>query len=225
MSSINSHKEFNNMNAEIFEIFDLTLEVRCADGTATEFRQTQSELIAQALKFIATPRIFSEPQLAFASDQRVIAFTPHTIDMVLARTTARLPKVLPLHSPAGPVHIRETDPMIPAAHLNCNSHTTTNGDTDTFRVEICTLGGWTNTLEVCVAAHSTTHDKRQTFAHIFDLPSIPFYLATGGIGFINPRNLTRATAYPLPDSLPESALSMEYVRRTSSEPANRLMFA
>jgi hypothetical protein len=47
---------------------------------------------------------------------------------------------------------------------------------------------------------------------LFDLPAIPFRLKAGGIGFINPENITRVSAHPTPDALPSTALPMELRR-------------
>jgi hypothetical protein len=79
------------------------------------------------------------------------------------------------------------------------------------------LGGWKSVLEVRAHVRGTVQDRRQTFAHIFHVPVIPFNLRAGGIGFINPTNLTCATAYPPPDSLPETALPLEFRRWTPSQ--------
>jgi hypothetical protein len=60
---------------------------------------------------------------------------------------------------------------------------------------------------------------------IFQVPVIPFTLCTGGIGLINPSNLTRATACPAPDSLPETALprsfcgGIRFVREPTATPS------
>jgi hypothetical protein len=198
---------------------NLTLEVRSADGTASEFYQTDPKRVAQALRFLSATRVFAESQLTLASELWVTTIATRTIDVILARTNAPIPEVLPLKSPAGPIDIREIesgvasgsdDEALPIGKGDRNQRDAP--DTRTFRVEVYTLGGWSNVLEVCAQIRGTVLDRRQTFAHLFEIPVIPFKLCAGGIGFINPSHLTRATAYPAPDSLPGSALPMEFLR-------------
>ena len=196
---------------------DLTLEVLSTDGTAAEFYQSDAERVAKVLRFLATPRLFTEPQLTLASEHSVTAIATRTIDVILARTNAPVPEVLPMKSPAGPIDICEVAHLVPE---NNDSLVITERRREraeppnlrSFRVEVSTGGGWSKVLRVRAQVRGTVLDRRQTFTHMFEVPVIPFKLCTGGIGFINPSNLIRATAYPTPDSLPETALAMEFLR-------------
>jgi len=188
---------------------DLTLEVRSTDGTVAEFYQPDAARVAKVLRFLSTPRLFAAPQLTFASEHCVTAIATRTIDVILARTNAPVPEVLPLKSPAGPIDISEVEEGSPVFDKGTSSD---EMNSRSFRVEVYTLGGWSSILEVRAEICGTVQDRRQTFAHIFQVPVIPFKLCTGGIGFINPSNLTRATASPAPDSLPDTALPMEFLR-------------
>jgi hypothetical protein len=80
-----------------------------------------------------------------------------------------------------------------------------DADRRTSLVEIQTLGGWVSTLKVLAMVRGTMIDQRRSITHLLELPVIPFRLAAGGIGFINPANIARARAYPTPDALPETA--------------------
>ena len=193
---------------------DLTLEVRSTDGTVAEFYQPDAARVAKVLRFLSTPRLFAAPQLTFASEHCVTAIATRTIDVILARTNAPVPEVLPLKSPAGPIDISEVakcasedDESVVLGKRDQRNSEPMNSRS--FRVDVYTLGGWSNILEVRAEIRGTVHDRRQTFAHIFQVPVIPFKLCTGGVGFINPSNLTRVTACPAPDSLPDTALPME----------------
>lgn len=196
---------------------DLTLEVRSADGTAAEFYQSDAARVGKALRFLSTPRLFAEPQLTFASEHWVTAIATRTIDVILARTNAPVPEILPLKSPAGPIDICEVakfvseddESLVPGERQRTHPEA---ANTRSFRVEVDTIGGWSTILDVRAQLRGTALDRRQTFAHIFQVPVIPFKLCMGGIGFINPSNLTRATACPAPDSLPETALPLEFLR-------------
>ena len=196
---------------------DLTLEVRSTDGMTAGFYQPDAERAAKALRFLSSPRLFVEPQLALASEQWATLIATRTIDVILARTNAPIPQVLPLKSPAGPIDILEVANCVPKedesfllGETQRISAEATNSRS--FRVEVHTVGLWSTILEVRAQVRGTTLDRRQTFAHISQVPVIPFKLLTGGIGFINPSNLTRMTAYPAPDSLPETTLPMEFLR-------------
>lgn len=196
---------------------ELTLEFRCADGTSTEFYQADEQRVRATLRLLATPRLFAQPELVLASQHCVSVITTRTIDMILARTSAPLPAILPMNSPAGPVDIRELEPKN-QDHVSSKAFdeetaiSCAGGSPCAFRVEIHTMGGWKNTLEVRTPLDATVLDRRQTFAHIFHIPVIPFQLTAVGLGFINPLNLVRVTSYPPPDSLPETALPLELSR-------------
>ena len=195
---------------------DLTLEVRSADGTVAEFCQSDPERAAKVLRFLSSPRLFAEPQLTLASEHWVTAIATRSIDVILARTNAPIPEVLPLKSPAGPIDISEVAHLVPeddeSLVITERRREVPPLNARSFRVEVYTIGGWTNILQVRAQVRGTVLDRRQTFSHMFQIPVIPFKLSSGGIGFINPSNLTRATAYPAPDSLPDTALAMELLR-------------
>ena len=200
--------------------FDLTIEVRSTDGTVAEFYQSDAESVAKVLRFLATPRLFTEPQLTLASEHSVTAIATRTIDVILARTNAPVPEVLPIKSPVGPIDICEVVHLVPEDDdslfiTGWRRDRAEPPNSRSFRVEVYTVGGWSKALRVRAQVRGTVLDRRQTFAHIFQVPVIPFKLGAGGIGFINPGNLTRATAYPAPDSLPDTALPMEFLRCNS----------
>ena len=206
---------------------DLTLEVRSTDGLAAGFYQADAKRVAKALRFLSSPRLFVEPQLTLASEHWATLIATRTIDVILARTNAAIPEVLPLKSPAGLIDISEVANSVPRDDRSfLLGETSRNGAEATnarsFRVEVHTVGLWSTILEVRAQVRGTVLDRRQTFTHIFQVPVIPFKLCTGGIGFINPSNLTRITAYPAPDSLPDTALPMEFLRwspsRTAADP-------
>ena len=92
--------------------FDLTLEVRSTDGTAAEFYQSDAQRVAKALRFLATPRLFAEPQLTLASEHCVTTIATRAIDVILARTNAPAPEVLPMKSPAGAIDISEVAHLV-----------------------------------------------------------------------------------------------------------------
>jgi hypothetical protein len=76
-------------------------------------------------------------------------------------------------------------------------------------------------LKVLVMARGNVHDERQLFAHLLKLPGIPFRLREGGIGIINPANITRLSAWPKPDSLPGNTLPLALRRWTPSHSEGR----
>jgi hypothetical protein len=201
---------------------DLTLEVRSVDGTVAEFCQSDPGRVARALRFLSSARLFAEPQLTLASEQWCTAIATRSIDVILARTNAPIPEVLPLKSPAGPIDISEGSHLVPeddeSLVVSARRQEMPSPNARSFRVEVYTIGGWTNVLQVRAQVRGTVLDRRQTFSHMFQIPVIPFKLSSGGIGFINPGNLTRATAYPAPDSLPDTALAMELLRWNAHAP-------
>lgn len=198
------------------DIFDLTLEIRSADGSSTEFYQTDEERIRTTLRLLATPRLFTQPQLLLASEHGVSTIPCRGVDMLLARTSGQTPLIFPLIFPAGLLDIMEVPEDLPEDDCGvADENDTYDSKLATppmFRVEMHTMGGWKAVLKVLAMSAATAQDQRQAIAHVCDLALIPFRLADGGIGFINPANITRATTHPVPDALPGSALPMDLLR-------------
>lgn len=199
---------------------DLTVELRSADGTSTEFYQAGEERIQQTLRLLAAPRLLSQPHLVLASEQGASMIPCRGIDMILARTSARTPLTFPLRLPSGLLDIIEMPEDCPDNNLAATEdhHDQEPGRARplTSRVEIHTFGGWVVTLKVVAMARGNVHDERQLFAHLLNLPAIPFRLKEGGLGLINPGNITCVSAWPKPDALPGTALPLALRRCTPS---------
>ena len=80
---------------------DLTLELRSANGSSTEFYQADEERVHETLRLLAAPRLFAQPHLLLASQHCASMIPCKGIDMILARTSARTPLKFPLNLPAG----------------------------------------------------------------------------------------------------------------------------
>ncbi len=207
---------------------DLILEVRSADGTSTEYYQTDQDHIGKTLRALAAPRLLTQPQLVLASNHSVSTIPCRVIDMVLARTSGPTSRNFPMVFPPGLLEITEVprdsvdeDIAIPQED---QAGDRTAPTPMVFHVEVHTLGGWTVSLRVVGMAHSTAYDQRQACAHLFDLPVVPFLLQDGGVGLVNPNNITRVSAYPASVALPETALPMDLLRWTSSRCKNNSKF-
>ena len=191
---------------------DLTVEFRSADGTSTEFYQADEERIEETLRLLASPRLLAQPHLVLAAEHGASMIPCRGIDVILARTSAQMPLGFPLTLSAGVLDIMEA----PRDWSYSNSAAAEDPqDRDpgparsfTSQVEVHTLGGWMVTLKTVVIARGNVHDERQLFAHLLNLPAIHFRLAEGGIGLINPTNMTRVSAWPKPDALPGTALPL-----------------
>ncbi len=191
---------------------DLTVELRSADGTSTEFYQADEERIQETLRLLAAPRLLSQPHLVLVSEHDASIIPCRGIDMILARTSAPTPLTFPLSLPSGLLDIIEmpedspdNDPVALEDH---HDQETDRARPLTSRVEIHTLGGWAVTLKAVAMARGSAHDERQLFAHLLNVPAIPFRLKEGGFGLINPTNITRVSAWPKPDALPGTALPL-----------------
>ena len=206
-----------NMNAISV---DLTVEVRSADGTSTEFYQSDEECIRKTLCSLVTPRLLTQPQLILASKHGVSTVPCRAIDMILARTAAKAPMIFPLIFPARFLDITEVPEDGPDYDFKAAEDDPLAGSNSaspfTARADIHTLGGWVMSLNILAMTAGTSHDKRQALARLSDLPIIPFRLAEGGIGLINPANVTRVSPRPAPESIPEPALPLELPRWTPS---------
>lgn len=195
----------------------LSLEIRTADGLLTEFYQSDPKLIHETLRLLRTPRLFTQPQIFLASDHGTSAFTARSIDVIIARTDAAIQGFLPLNSPAGPVHIFESEAVFPTANsgMPAEDAEVKEDQPRILHAQVHTLGGWSAGLEVRAKILGTAQDRRRTFANFFAVPVIPFHLETGGIGLINPANLTRTSACPSYQDQPETALPMNLAGRAS----------
>ena len=206
---------------------DLTLELRSANGSSTEFYQPDEEHAREALRLLAAPRLFAQPHLVLTSQHCASIIPCKGIDMILARTSARTPLKFPLNLPQGLFDLVEQPEAWPDNRLAAM------GDHDgqehgqprrrSSQVEIHTLGGWTVTLKAVAMIRGNVQDERQFFAQLPEVPTIPFRLEEGGFGLINTANIMRASARPKPEALPGIALPLALRQWTPSRinsPAN-----
>lgn len=190
---------------------DLTVELRSADGTSTEYYQADAERIRKTLDLLSTPRLLTQPQLVLASDHGVNVVPVRGIDMILARMPAQSAPILPLMFPAGLLDITEAgeyalDDDFFRGHCQDDSQPPVPL---VSRVEVHTLGGWKVALKILIATGGTLHDQRQWFAHFMKQPVVTFRLRDGGVGLINPGNVTRVSAFPTPEGVPETTIPMD----------------
>ena len=199
---------------------DLTLELRSANGSSTEFYQADEERVREALRLLAAPRLFAQPHLLLASQHCANIIPCQGIDMILARTSARTPLKFPLNLPAGQFDLVEQPDAWPdnkpAAVEDQNGQSHGQPRRRDSLVEIHTLGGWTVTLKAAAMIRGNVQDERQFFAQLPEVPTIPFRLEEGGFGLINTANILRVSAWPKPEALPGIALPLALRRCTPS---------
>src|ERR1700690_2062469 len=140
-----------DMTTRTTSTVDLTIELRSADGSSTEFYQADEEHVREALRLLAAPRLFAQPHLLLTSQHCASMIPCKGIDMILARTSARTPLKFPLNLPAGQFDLVEQPDAWPD-----NNPATVEGQNvqqhgqprrRSSQVEIHTLGGWTVTLK------------------------------------------------------------------------------
>ncbi len=206
---------------------DLTVELRSANGSSTEFYQADEELVREALRLLAAPQFFAQRHLLLTSQHGASMIPCQGIDMIFARTSARTPLKFPLNLPAGQFDLVEQldawPDNQPAAIEGQNGQPHGQPRRRSSQVEIHTLGGWTVTLKAAALIRGNVQDERQFFSHLPDVPTIPFRLVEGGFGLINTANILRASAWPKPEALPGIALPLALRRWTPSRiksPAN-----
>lgn len=187
---------------------DLTLELRLANGSLTEFYETDEERVRAALPLLAAARLFTQPHLLLASQHCASMIPCKGIDMILARTSAPLPLKFPLELPAGLFDIVEQRGARPDNNSAAIEDQEGQPRRINSQVEIHTLGGWTVTLKVMAIFHGNAHDERQFFSQLPNMPSIPFRLEEGGFGLINAANIVHVSAWPKPETLPGIALPL-----------------
>jgi hypothetical protein len=206
---------------------DLTIELRSANGSSTEFYQANEERVHETLRLLASPQLFAQPRLLLASPQCASMIPTKGIDMILVRTLAPTPLKFPLNLPVGQFDIVERPEAWPGnpsvAMDDQNSQERGQPQRRSLQVEIHTFGGWTITLKAVAMIRGNLQDERQLFAHLPEMPTLPFRLEEGGFGLINTANIMRASARPKPEALPGIALPLELLRSTPSRinrPAN-----
>jgi hypothetical protein len=194
---------------------DLTIELRSADGSHTEFYQSDEDSIGKVLNLLNTPRLFSQPLLTLASGRSVSIIPTRTIDLIQVRTSARSPLLLP------PGWLDMVEVGSEAFHIQRVLDVARNPESDglpaqvaegTSFMEIHTIGDWVVILKLRSAMLATLPDQRQRFAHFFEVPVLPFRLETGGVGFINPANISRVTVYPAFEGITETGLPADLLR-------------
>ena len=193
---------------------DLSLELRSANGSSTEFYQADEERVRETLSLLAAPRLFAQRHLLLASQHCASMIPCKGIDMILVRTFARTPLKFPLDLPMGLFDIVEQPATWPDNKSGAIKDQ--NGQRRNALVEIHTLGGWTVTLKAIAMIRGNVQDERQFFSHLPDVPTIPFRLKEGGFGLINTANIMRASVWPKPEALPGIALPLDLRRWTPS---------
>jgi len=182
----------NTQTAEMTPI-DLTLELRSANGSSTEFYQADEERVRETLRLLAAPQLFAQRHLLLASQHCASIIPCKWIDMILVRTLARTPLKFPLNLPVGLFDLVGQ----PDAWTDNKSVAIEDQNGLPHRrqalVEIHTLGGWTVTLKALAMIRGSVQDERQFFSHLPDVPTIPFRLEEGGFGLINTANIMRAS--------------------------------
>ena len=187
---------------------DLTLELRFANGSTTEFYEADEQRVSEVLRLLAAPRLFAQPHLLLASQHGASMIPCRGIDMIIARTSAPLPLKFPLNLPAGLFDIVEQPDAWPdnkSAAIGDQNGEHLQRD---LQVEIVTFGSWSVTLEALMMFRGIFQDERQFFSQLPNMPTIPFRLKEGGFGLINTVNIMRASAWPNPETFPGSALPL-----------------
>lgn len=195
---------------------DLTIELRAANGLATEFYQADEECIRETLRLLAAPQLFAQRHLLVASQQCASIIPCKGIDMIIVRTTAQTPLKFPLNLPVGRFDIVEQRAVSLDQKSVATIDLTGQSNSRNAQVEIHTLGGWTVGLKVQAMISGNVQDERQLFSHLPDVPTIPFRLMEGGFGLINTANIIRASTWPKPAALPGIALPLDLLRRPTS---------
>ena len=204
---------------------DLSLEFRSANGSVTEFYQADAERVRETLRLLAAPQLFAQRHLVLAS-QHCASMIPCTgIDMILVRTLARTPLKFPLNLPVGRFDLVEQPEGWPDNTPPAIEEQTGQPHRRNAQVEIHTLGGWTVTLKAVAMIRGNIQDERQFFAHLPDVPTVPFRLMEGGFGLINTANIIRASVWPKPEALPGIAMPLDLLRCTPARPRNAVSLA
>ena len=201
---------------------DLTLELRSANGSSTEFYQANEEHVRETLRLLAAPRLFTQHHLLLASQHCASMIPCKGIDMILVRTFARTHLTFPLDLPVGLFDIVEQPEAWPDNKSGAIKGQNGQPQRRKALVEIHTLGGWNVTLKAMAMIRGSVQDERQFFSHLPDVPTIPFRLEEGGFGLINTANIMRASVWPKPEALPGIAMPLALRRWTPSQ-INNLM--
>lgn len=198
----------------------LTVELRSANGSSTEFYQADEKLAGEALSLLAAPRLFAQPHLLLASQLSASVIPCSGIDLILARTVARTPLKFPLSLPVGLFDLAEHAEAWPdgktAAIEDKSEREQGQLHRRTSQLEIHTIGGWTVTLNAVAIIRGNLQDERQWFARLPEVPTIPFRLEGGGFGLINTANIIRVSAWPKPGAFP--GIELPLILHRSSPP-------
>jgi hypothetical protein len=184
---------------------NLTLELRSANGSTTEFFETDKERVREALRLLAAPRLFAEPHLLLASQNCASMIPCKGIDMILVRTSAQLPIQFPLELPVGRFDFVEHQYAWPDDRSAPIKEQDGQSRQRNSQLEIHTLGGWT----VALKAMAMLQDELQFFSRLSSLPTIPFRLKDGGFGLLNTANIVCVSAWPKPEVIPAFSLPLE----------------
>jgi hypothetical protein len=191
----------------------MTLNIFSENGLRIEFYQEHLSDIENTLGLLIQPRLFTQPLLAITSHYNVTTIPSRTIDLIRVQCSATFPLVMP----AGILKIEEVGSETVASEPG---PTEKDGESSpelvTEFVEIHTMGGWVVFLKLEVVTTGPILDRRQNLLHLYDLPMLPFYCFTGGMGFINPAKICRMTICPGFEGPPANSLPAGLLRWESS---------
>lgn len=142
---------------------DLTLELRSANGSTTEFYQADEERVRETLRLLAEPRLFAQRHLLLASQHCASMIPCKWIDMILVRTFAQTPLKFPLNLPVGLINIVEQPEAWPDNKSAAIEDQNGQPQRRNAQVKIHTLGGWTVTLKATAMISGSVQDERHFF--------------------------------------------------------------
>ncbi len=149
---------------------DPTVELRSADGTSSEYYQTNETHIQEARRLLADPRLLAQRHLLLSSRYRASMIPCQGIDMVIVCTSVPLPLRFPLNLPAGRLHLTEQPEDMAdddsAAPEEPGELKPGEIRRHTARVQIRTLGGWAVSLQAVATIRGHLQDQRQSFSHL-----------------------------------------------------------
>ena len=180
----------------------LSIKIVTTANRTRFFYQSDEQQIAKSVTLLAgATNIYASSNLLLSSALQAEVFSPRRIALIELDG-----EVTPANRPGQlDVRITATDPDDSAPVFDLDDEAGLR-----FRVDFYFVGGYVLSTRVEVDnAEATFADRTRRVTQLFDVPLIWYTSSGGGVGLMNPSNMTRAVITPASGIMPADALLVD----------------
>ena len=180
----------------------LSIKIVTTANKTRFFHQSDEQQMAKSVALLAgATNIFASSSLLLSSTLQAEVFSPRRIALIELEGECGAVNKPGQHD----VRITANDPDDGAPAFDLDDDAGLR-----FRVDFFFVGGYVLSTRVEVDnAEATFADRTRRVTQLFDVPLIWYTSAGGGVGLMNPSNMTRAVITPASGIMPADALQVD----------------